>query len=243
MHSNPAKEFCPILYLPPKYYHLPFVSSTQKYAKEHLSSFPKNRLIVISADIQARGYGRDQKTSIISSTNNLEVSLCLQTQLPPFFFAQLTSLALCDLLSKYSVKALIKWPNDLLIDKEKIGGILIEQKNDFLIIGFLLNINTTQEELEKIDQPATSLCTHTHIQYDLEKVKKECISFFLNRLQENPSTIRSLWKEKIGIEHSNRTIRTKKETFQAAILSIEDDGSVRIMRNNKIETLSYGEIF
>ena len=56
----------------------------------------------------------------------------------------------------------LKWPNDVLHDGCKLGGILIEsrpldQHDYFFAIGFGLNVFMDHDELTGISQPATSL--------------------------------------------------------------------------------------
>ena len=68
-----------------------------------------------------------------------------------------TALAVCSTLKdQFKVVASVKWPNDILIDNKKIGGILIEYISNglnHLLIGIGLNINSSSkffpEELKK----------------------------------------------------------------------------------------------
>jgi BirA family biotin operon repressor/biotin-[acetyl-CoA-carboxylase] ligase len=58
--------------------------------------------------------------------------------------------------------AQLKWPNDVLGDKGKLAGILIETQGDMLgpsavVIGIGLNLFLQQQVLNRIDQPVTSL--------------------------------------------------------------------------------------
>ena len=69
-------------------------------------------------------------------------------------------MAIINALEKISIPELsIKWPNDILSENKKIGGILIENffkksKINTSIIGIGLNLN--QEKFEKVPK-ATSL--------------------------------------------------------------------------------------
>ncbi|MEE2956354.1 MAG: biotin--[acetyl-CoA-carboxylase] ligase [Pseudomonadota bacterium] len=56
-----------------------------------------------------------------------------------YFSAVSVGDAITSFLSK-TVRIRFKWPNDLLIEQKKIGGILIEKKDDFYVIGVGLNI-------------------------------------------------------------------------------------------------------
>lgn len=67
-----------------------------------------------------------------------------------FYVSIVTSLAVCDTLNRLMVPKLsIKWPNDILSDRQKLCGILIENvvKNGSMIgaiIGIGININQTE---------------------------------------------------------------------------------------------------
>src|SRR5262249_56785789 len=43
--------------------------------------------------------------------------------------------------------AVLKWPNDLLVDGRKLGGILVERVDDAVAIGLGLNVSTRADEL------------------------------------------------------------------------------------------------
>ena len=53
----------------------------------------------------------------------------------------------------------LKWPNDLLVDGRKVGGLLAEVAGDALVIGIGLNVSTTRDELPV--EHATSLALET----------------------------------------------------------------------------------
>ncbi|MEA1873092.1 MAG: biotin--[acetyl-CoA-carboxylase] ligase [Bacteroidota bacterium] len=63
-----------------------------------------------------------------------------------FYLSMISSLAVHDILAKIGIKSRIKWPNDILVENQKISGILIEnQVSCDLIentrIGIGLNVN------------------------------------------------------------------------------------------------------
>lgn len=49
---------------------------------------------------------------------------------------------LCKALQAYVPSLHIKWPNDLLQDNAKIGGVLVEERQDLLLVGFGLNVSS-----------------------------------------------------------------------------------------------------
>ena len=45
------------------------------------------------------------------------------------------------------VDAALKWPNDVLVDELKLGGLLVELVGDAAVVGIGLNVSTRQDEL------------------------------------------------------------------------------------------------
>ena len=105
---------------------------------------------LITTENQTKGKGTMGK-KWISLKGNLFLSIFFaisDTKVNYKQFALLNAYLLKNILSKYVLKKInIKWPNDLLIEKEKICGILQEiiqyKKKYFLIIGVGINTNTS----------------------------------------------------------------------------------------------------
>jgi BirA family biotin operon repressor/biotin-[acetyl-CoA-carboxylase] ligase len=60
------------------------------------------------------------------------------------------------------LKPLIKWPNDVFLNGEKLAGILTEftsraEELEFVVVGVGLNVNLTPGQLAKLPAPAASL--------------------------------------------------------------------------------------
>jgi BirA family biotin operon repressor/biotin-[acetyl-CoA-carboxylase] ligase len=123
---------------------------------------------VIIAESQIRGRGRLGRRWISPPYANLYFSIILRPQLPPALAPQITlmaAVALAETLQFFvSVRPLIKWPNDILIDGKKLAGILTEvscsrEQVDFVILGVGVNVNFSLEEMPaEIRETATSVC-------------------------------------------------------------------------------------
>ena len=106
------------------------------------------RLIV--AKKQTKGKGTMGK-KWISKKGNLFISIFFQINQEKINFKQyalLNAYLFKNIIEKFTRKKInIKWPNDLLIKKEKICGILQEvvnfNKKSFLIIGVGINTNSS----------------------------------------------------------------------------------------------------
>lgn len=140
------------------------IDSTNLYAMQNLSNL--NDKQVITADYQLSGKGRQGRKWISDDSKNAYISIVLKPDTENYPYSNITqylSVVLCQILEEeYKIKPSIKWPNDILIDGNKISGILCEAKNknnkiEALVLGFGVNLNMERETLEKIDQKATSL--------------------------------------------------------------------------------------
>lgn len=138
---------------------------------DYLNTFtPKNQTPrVCLAEKQTKGKGQFDRTWQSPAHHNLYFSLLFPTSTP---IHQLSGLSLMAGLStaraieetlKTDHKFLIKWPNDILFEGQKIAGILIESQfsNGLtqLVIGIGINVNMQQANSMDIDQAWSSLQT------------------------------------------------------------------------------------
>jgi BirA family transcriptional regulator, biotin operon repressor / biotin---[acetyl-CoA-carboxylase] ligase len=130
------------------------VNSTNIYASQLINENKATEGTVIIAYDQISGKGQAENKWESEKGKNLTFSIILK----PFFLdvsrqfliSKIVSLSILDFLKSLSIKNLsIKWPNDIYIDNNKIGGILIENSIKGLtyntaIIGIGININQTK---------------------------------------------------------------------------------------------------
>jgi len=100
---------------------------------------------VVHADEQTAGRGR-MAHAWFSPPGNLYVSILLRTGQSPARTSELsflTALAVADTVEALlprQTRAMLKWPNDVLVSGAKIAGILLEQVDDATIVGIGLNV-------------------------------------------------------------------------------------------------------
>jgi len=130
--------------------------------KNWFQRMEENHLIVVIAAKQTRGIGSHNR-SWFSPHNDFHINLVfLSEKILPF--SQLAAITACQHLKtftkeKYNFR--LKWPNDIYISDQKIGGCLTYirpwNKLSWVTIGVGINFNLDKEDTEKIDQPVTSL--------------------------------------------------------------------------------------
>ncbi len=100
----------------------------------------------------------------------------------------------------------LKWPNDLLIDEQKIGGILCESfrrgsTETSVIIGFGVNVNLSGSDFPKDLKPmASSLQIHAKRQLD----RTQLISKIIYSLEQGWETLRQQGQEACHLGYSAR---------------------------------------
>jgi len=128
--------------------YLESLASTNSFAK----SINTEELVhgsVIITDVQQQGRGQYEKQWESEPFKNLTFTLCLK---PPSgdrlsLLTLACALSVCDVVESFTGHLpLIKWPNDIYYENNKLGGILTEcvfsgERPDRVLIGIGLNIN------------------------------------------------------------------------------------------------------
>jgi len=141
-----------------KVYFFNKISSTNLYAKNLIKKNIEEGTIVI-ADVQTRGMGRKNRYWH-SPYGGLWFSVILYPDLSPkrgIFITMAASISVVQAIKDINgVDTEIKWPNDLLLRKKKVCGILTEidadlHKINYAIVGIGINVNNKlDDELKKI---------------------------------------------------------------------------------------------
>lgn len=140
------------------------IDSTNLRAK-HIAIDTDEKDVLIVADRQEAGRGRLGRTWISESGTGLWSSLLLRPDIEPEAAFKLTLIAAVSVTKAIAkvtgLEAAIKWPNDILVNKRKVCGILTEmsaewQHVNYLVLGIGINVNQSSFP-EEIAQIASSL--------------------------------------------------------------------------------------
>lgn len=123
------------------------LSSTSDIAQELADADPKGFHVVTALE-QTKGRGQHGRTWASRKGHGLLISLVLPKDRPwsrPSLWCAWCATALADLVCHHTSRsARIKWPNDILVQGQKIAGILIEQ-SIAVVVGIGLNITPLGE--------------------------------------------------------------------------------------------------
>jgi BirA family biotin operon repressor/biotin-[acetyl-CoA-carboxylase] ligase len=108
--------------------------------------------LVITAERQVAGRGRLGRTWSMPSRAGIAVSVLLRPHgVAPARYGWLPLLAGVALVEAVrrvaAVDAVLKWPNDLLVDGRKCGGVLVELHDGAAVVGVGLNTSLRADEL------------------------------------------------------------------------------------------------
>jgi BirA family transcriptional regulator, biotin operon repressor / biotin---[acetyl-CoA-carboxylase] ligase len=230
------------------------VVSTNTWAKENASRFNSSHLTCITAKEQTAGRGRQEKKWISPKDANLYTTLYFVIpENAPYIpnLGQIMALACAELLLEMKAPVQIKWPNDLLIHKKKIGGVLTEtiirQNSIGVVLGLGLNVNMPESILQAIDQPATSLHLILQKHLDPSSLLQPLLPLFISYLEQLQSEgfapFQKRFLELLAYKGDSITVHLPQKNVQGVCESITPEGCLRLrLSSGKFLTLSAGEI-
>ena len=169
-----------------KRYHFETIDSTNKKAKE-LATAGAEHGTLVTADAQQAGIGRRGRSWSSEKGTGIYMSMLLRPRIATDKASMLTLVAALAVESAIAetlqCKPMIKWPNDIVLNKKKICGILTElalngTEIDYVVIGIGINANN-KEFPEEIVQTASSLFLELNEEIDTELLITEVWNRFV----------------------------------------------------------------
>ena len=161
------------------------VTSTNTLAKE-LANLGAPHGTVLVAGSQTAGRGRMGRSFSSTAGKGIYMSAILRPQCSTQQLMHLTcavAVSICDAVEQTcGIRPLIKWINDLVLGKKKLGGILTELSIDrgavqYAIVGIGLNCTQAPEDFpEEIRDIALSLQSYTGNAVDIPKLTAAMIN-------------------------------------------------------------------
>ena len=201
-----------------KIIYLKEIDSTQLYLKRAITAQKEKHPLAVVSDIQTHGIGsRDNNWE--GYNENLFLSFMLPLKELPsdlhigsasIYFASL----LQEVLEVKGSKVWLKWPNDFYIAEKKIGGMITNVVEDFIICGVGLNLTKAPKNFGVLD-----------INIDRKKLVEE----YLQKVEK-----KILWKQvfsKYKLEFDrNKKFFTHYKNLKISLndAKLEDDGSLNI---------------
>ncbi len=203
---------------------------------------------VLVAEAQSAGRGRRGNHWISPFGSNLYFSMYwpLEQGIQAAMGLSLViAVAVAELLEQqYGIKVQLKWPNDIYVAGQKLGGILVELAGQShaqcdVVIGLGLNIVMPEAASREITQPFTDLSQHLAIPIDrnqLVPALQQAFSQALTEFSKHGFTVfvqrfnqRDLWQG-LPVKLSSASLSEQgicRGVDQQGALLLEQQGSIR----------------
>lgn len=216
------------------------IDSTNDYLKQLSREKKLDNFTIVVANEQTKGRGQMGSKWVSEVGKNLTFSVLVKNVMIAneklFDWNIVVALAVLEVLERHEIqKVSIKWPNDIMADSKKVGGILIESvlKNGESfdsVVGIGLNLNQTNfEDLPK----ATSLKSLTNKNYDIFETAEEIVKKIEEKYQQLDKSMTVFWNkyhEKLfKIDKPLAFEDSKNNRFMGIIQGVTHDGKLQVM--------------
>lgn len=199
---------------------------------------------VVLAEEQTAGRGRSGVRWFSPDGVNLYVSVLFRPVFAPrdvALFAPIASLALAEAVEAEDVVVEIKWPNDLVVDGRKLGGILVDcatvgEHVNLVILGVGVNLNVTRAELDTAlgADAATAVSVSELVGREIDR--NRFVARFLNRLEKwhgiftahGPGAVLDAWRSRDALRGRSLEIRSGDTTWRGRGSGVEADGCLLV---------------
>lgn len=220
------------------------IDSTNTYAKKLALDGCEEGTIVIT-DQQTGGRGRLGRTWLSQPRTSVLMSLVLKPDIHPSEASKITQIAAaaCTLaLDKMlEVEVKVKWPNDVIINKRKISGILTEMSAElnsinYVVVGIGINVNVDNFP-EEISDIASSIKNETGVTISrtmlIANILREFEGLYDDFISSGSlkKTI-EVCREKSITLGSRVRIEGREESYLAEAMDINEDGELIIKKDN-----------
>lgn len=234
---------------------LEHIDSTNVYAAELVSTGNPSEGTVIYAHHQTQGIGQFGREWSTEEGKNITLSIILKPTFIPALYqydlTKLAALAVAQWLENYIDKEIyIKWPNDIYVERKKIGGILIQNilsKNvlQYSIIGIGINVN--QQHFDSSIPNPTSFLLETNKEYDLIDLRSHLYSnveqnYLLAKRKGHDQLTEAYLERLFQLNEYKPYILNGNQEVMATIRNVERQGKLVLERNGGISSYSLNEV-
>ena len=149
-------------------------------------------------------------------------------------------------MEETGIEAGTKWPNDIIFEKRKMAGLLVESKSkgnqvSFVIVGIGLNVNQSQSTLP---EGATSIYATGRERHNVEQLMNRIVENMQHdyAILETPDNILNEWWTNCIHRSKNVAVQTGGQTRSGISKGIDTDGSLLLEKNARTEHIMEGTL-
>lgn len=231
------------------------IDSTNTKAQELVEKgYPSGTLVV--ADKQESGKGRRGRSWVSPSGTGIFMTLMIKPDINPNNASMLTlvaALAVAKAITSVTgEEALIKWPNDIVINGKKVCGILTEMNAQFdyinhIVVGIGINVHN-ESFPEEISQMASSLMIEAGgKRFHRAQIIAETMSYFEQyydtflKTQDLSALVRE-YDELLVNRNKSVRVLDPKEPFDGKAMGITPKGELIVDTWESRKLVSSGEV-
>ena len=213
--------------------------STNNYAMQLVNDDKAHHGLTITAQSQHSGKGQRGRKWADVPGKSLLMSIIITPQMPisaQFAFSASIAVAVVNVLQKLlpSCPVQIKWPNDIIVNDKKAGGILIENALrgslwTHSIVGIGLNI--LQESFPDNLPAATSLLIASGQTLQVDEIRDELRSAIVacSARPVKTSAIMDTYNQLLFHRGKQQLFTRNDETWYATIVQAHEDGTLEVL--------------
>jgi BirA family biotin operon repressor/biotin-[acetyl-CoA-carboxylase] ligase len=201
---------------------------------------------VVLAESQTKGKGRMGRQWESPAGLNIYLSIILRPRIVPSktpLITLMTAVACAEAVDEVTgLTPAIKWPNDLLIEEKKLGGILTEadmelDRINFVVVGIGINVNMARAVFPpSIKDTATSLQEALGREISrialTQAILRRLEQWYKRLGQGRGEEIRRRWKELALIKGKAIEVTSLGEVVRGTALDIDEDGALLVQTDN-----------
>jgi len=212
---------------------------------------------VVIAEAQTAGKGRLGRHWESPPGVNLYCSVILRPPMSPVRAPQLTfvsAVAVARAIEQITkLQPTIKWPNDILLNGQKVAGLLNEMSAETdtihcVVLGIGVNINMRREQFPPdLRQPATSLFLENGACVNRVDVTRALLTaldlIYDDYLRHGFSVIREEWLSRSTVQGRRVRVSSGHGETEGVVIGVDHDGALLLARgDNAPERVLAGDV-
>lgn len=234
------------------HYHAVIGSTNDEARRLAAEGAPEGTLVI--ADSQTAGRGRLGRRWFAPAGTSLLFSLIFR---PPLAPAQAQRLTMCAGLAvaeavheEVGLEVGLKWPNDIVWEGRKLGGILTELETEgerlvYAVVGVGLNVNLDASALPPLLMPATSLAAALGRPVERLALLLAILARWeehYRRLRQGHSPYRE-WAARLITTGQNVQVSLGEEVKEGLAIGVDADGALLLRRDDgQVERIWGGDV-
>lgn len=205
--------------------------------------FKEGTLIV--AESQTAGRGRRNRKWLAPMGTSILMSLILKPSIMVSDAEVVTLMSAAAVVQGIRVvtqlPALIKWPNDIMVNHRKVSGILTEMRTEkgvssFIVVGIGITVNVSEERLPiEIRDIATSLSIEAGIEVSrvrlLQEVLRQLESRYIILQNQDMASLIDEWKELSDTIGHQIKVNLPRRIVRGKAVEIDNTGALLIQQD------------